>query len=232
MARMLSNGAIVDDSGQWFWSGSTWKALLTTPTSKQPGAVFGKDRKDVAHLLKGRGLLEMGKVGEAGERVAQLVHSHGSLEAVEEELQSAVTSAAPVSGTAELSSPAGVDVKTYRSQDEYERDARSRIAAGWRVQATTSSHGKVNMGRTIVKAGLFLPWAVMRPSCQGDPLTVTWVREPSVPTSSSATQSNQPTPPAATDLLTQLERLGKLRDSGVLTEDEFQSQKERLLASG
>jgi Short C-terminal domain len=31
------------------------------------------------------------------------------------------------------------------------------------------------------------------------------------------------------DVLAQLERLGKLRDSGVLTEDEFATQKARLL---
>jgi hypothetical protein len=38
------------------------------------------------------------------------------------------------------------------------------------------------------------------------------------------------TPPAATDdVLAQLERLGKLRDGGVLTEDEFAAQKARLL---
>lgn len=37
-------------------------------------------------------------------------------------------------------------------------------------------------------------------------------------------------PPAATDdVLAQLERLGKLRDGGVLTEDEFAVQKARLL---
>lgn len=37
--------------------------------------------------------------------------------------------------------------------------------------------------------------------------------------------------PLATDeLLNQLERLGKLRDSGVLTEAEFATQKARLLA--
>ncbi len=40
-------------------------------------------------------------------------------------------------------------------------------------------------------------------------------------------------PPAAepvVDVLAQLERLGLLRDSGVLTEDEFTAQKARLLA--
>lgn len=34
---------------------------------------------------------------------------------------------------------------------------------------------------------------------------------------------------AAADVIAALERLGKLRDSGVLTEAEFSAQKERLL---
>jgi hypothetical protein len=39
-----------------------------------------------------------------------------------------------------------------------------------------------------------------------------------------------PTPPAAVDdVLARLERLGKLRESGVLTEAEFSAQKARLL---
>lgn len=39
-----------------------------------------------------------------------------------------------------------------------------------------------------------------------------------------------PAAPAEGDVLTQLERLGDLRASGVLSEAEFQSQKTRLLA--
>ena len=38
-----------------------------------------------------------------------------------------------------------------------------------------------------------------------------------------------PLPPAADDVIAALERLGKLRDSGVLTEAEFSAQKARLL---
>ncbi|HEX6256487.1 MAG TPA: SHOCT domain-containing protein [Euzebyales bacterium] len=44
----------------------------------------------------------------------------------------------------------------------------------------------------------------------------------------------QPPPAAApteTDVITQLQQLGKLRDDGVLTEDEFASQKARILGS-
>lgn len=47
----------------------------------------------------------------------------------------------------------------------------------------------------------------------------------------ASTMSPRSRPPPSVDLLDQLERLGKLRDSGVLTEDEFQEQKARLLRS-
>jgi hypothetical protein len=43
-----------------------------------------------------------------------------------------------------------------------------------------------------------------------------------------------PPPPAApqTDMITQLKELGELRDSGILTEEEFAAQKAKLLAAG
>ena len=49
----------------------------------------------------------------------------------------------------------------------------------------------------------------------------------------SGTEPAVPSPPpggsAKVDVVDQLERLGKLRDSGVLTEDEFQTQKSTIL---
>jgi hypothetical protein len=41
-----------------------------------------------------------------------------------------------------------------------------------------------------------------------------------------------PAPPASTgdDMLAQLEKLGQLRDAGVLTDDEFAAQKAKILA--
>lgn len=49
-------------------------------------------------------------------------------------------------------------------------------------------------------------------------------------------QQVQAAPPAAagpteTDVITQLQQLGKLRDDGVLTEEEFAAQKARILGS-
>jgi hypothetical protein len=42
--------------------------------------------------------------------------------------------------------------------------------------------------------------------------------------------SAAPSPPAATDVLDQLERLGALKDQGLLTDEEFADQKSRILA--
>jgi uncharacterized membrane protein YdbT with pleckstrin-like domain len=39
-------------------------------------------------------------------------------------------------------------------------------------------------------------------------------------------------PPAAPSTMTELERLAKLRDDGVLTEEEFQAQKDKILGQG
>jgi Short C-terminal domain len=39
-----------------------------------------------------------------------------------------------------------------------------------------------------------------------------------------------PAPPSTDDVFTQLERLGRLRDDGVLTDAEFSAQKAKLLA--
>ncbi|MCV7227666.1 SHOCT domain-containing protein [Mycolicibacterium komossense] len=49
-----------------------------------------------------------------------------------------------------------------------------------------------------------------------------WAAQPAAPAA-------QPAVTEPGDLLSQLERLGQLRDSGVLSDDEFASQKARLL---
>lgn len=72
--------------------------------------------------------------------------------------------------------PPPLVVRTYRDQREYEQDARRMLYDGYEIQGQSERPGKINIGRTLGKAVMFLPWAVMRPSRQGDPLTVTWVR--------------------------------------------------------
>jgi hypothetical protein len=47
----------------------------------------------------------------------------------------------------------------------------------------------------------------------------------------AAPQAAPPPPPAEGDTISQLKQLGELRDSGVLTEEEFAAQKAKLLNS-
>ena len=85
MARRLENGAIVDDTGQWYWNLKGWSPLDGSPSGKAPGGVFGKDRKDVAYLMKGVGLNvdAMSAIKVAGEHASRLVKELGSLDAAE-----------------------------------------------------------------------------------------------------------------------------------------------------
>jgi hypothetical protein len=73
-------------------------------------------------------------------------------------------------------SMAKVEVKVYKGEKDYEKDANRRIKDGWELEGTTATQGKVKVGRTALKAVTLLPWAVMRPSRKGDKITVTWVK--------------------------------------------------------
>ena len=66
------------------------------------------------------------------------------------------------------------------------------------------------------------PTPLAEPTLRAEP---TPVGDPS----RAQTAQSPPSSPPPGDLLDYLERLGRLRDSGVLTEDEFQAQKDRLL---
>ena len=66
------------------------------------------------------------------------------------------------------------------------------------------------------------PTPLAEPTLRAEP---TPVGDPS----RAQTAQSPPSSPPPGDLLDYLERLGRLRDSGVLTEDEFKAQKDRLL---
>jgi hypothetical protein len=158
MARLAGNGAIVSDSGEWYYDGFRWKPLMLSPTGRPPGFVSAEGRQ-LLRLVKQS---KAANVGAAGEELSQLVVMHGDLPAAESALNA-------------IRGPE-VQVKTYRSIHEYERDAPKMAAEGWVPQGQISSRGKINMGRTLGKAVTFLPWAILRPSRQSDPITVTWTK--------------------------------------------------------
>ncbi len=67
-------------------------------------------------------------------------------------------------------------VKTYPNARAYEADAPAMIAKGYRIEGQLAAPGHVNAGRTLVKAAVFMPWGLLRPSRQGSKFVVTWVR--------------------------------------------------------
>lgn len=137
-------------------------------------------------------------------------------------------------------SPAAVQVVTYRSAKDYERDAQRRVADGWTIQGQSQETGQTHRIRRATSGaiigGLFMMplagAAVGGLSNKRTPgrITVTWVKAASV-------SDAQATVPPATDdsdsseaLVRHLKSLADLRDSGVLTEDEFQAKKAELLS--
>src|ERR1700686_565567 len=119
-----------------------------------------------------------------------------------------------------------IQVKRYKNDREYEREARQLLANGWRMEGQSSHRGKVNMGRTVLKAGMLLPWAVMRPSRKGDPITVTWLRGGDLVEIAAAEVVG---PKSSENIPEKLRELGHLRDEGILTADEFDAKKTELL---
>lgn len=67
--------------------------------------------------------------------------------------------------------------RTYKDEKSYLKDAEEMTRRGYVAQSESVKDGKTNVGRTLGKAVVFLPWAILRPSRQGDSVTVTWVRD-------------------------------------------------------
>jgi Short C-terminal domain len=126
-----------------------------------------------------------------------------------------------------------VQVKRYKDAKEYEKDARKMLGAGWRMEGQSGGRGRVNMGRTVLKAGVLLPWAVMRPSRKGDPITVTWLQGGQLEEIEHPEGINETSAPEIEpkpDITETLRKLAELRDAGVLSPQEFDAKKAELLA--
>ncbi len=121
-----------------------------------------------------------------------------------------------------------VQVKNYKDAKAYERDAAAMASMGWLPQGQIGQRGKVKVGSTAVKAAVFLPWALMRPARKGDPITVTWVREPK-PEVAKPPPAYAPAPPMDLELAAKLRQLADLRDQGLISEADFEGKKADLL---
>jgi len=68
-------------------------------------------------------------------------------------------------------------IRHYKDEKAYLKDAEEMERRGYVAEDTSRNAGKANVGRTVGKAVVFLPWAILRPSRKGNAVTVTWVRE-------------------------------------------------------
>lgn len=199
MARATAGGAVVSDDGNWYWTGLRWQPLTSNPSTKAPG-LLSKERRDLAAVVKGR---SVGEMGRAGAVLAEQMRSGG----------------ASVGNAEAAMNP--VQVKQYKDAREYERDAIAMGAAGWTPQGQVAQESRLAAGKTLGKAvatggiGLLLTGRAKK----GGGITVTWVRkEPAV----AAAQVG--------GVAEQLRELADLHAQGIVTDAEFEAKKAELLA--
>jgi hypothetical protein len=134
-----------------------------------------------------------------------------------------------------------VEVVTYKSPRDYQRDARRRMADGWTIQAQSQETGQTHRIRRA-SSGALLGGFLMMPlagaaigglSNKRSPgaITVTWVKAPVFqPDRSGAAPESRAPETGTSAIATQLTALADLHRTGVLTDDEFSAKKAELLA--
>jgi hypothetical protein len=58
-----------------------------------------------------------------------------------------------------------VQVRRYKSIQQYEIDARRRMAVGWTIEGQSVEPGGISLPGTAAKYAVFHPWAAVSPSC-------------------------------------------------------------------
>lgn len=134
-----------------------------------------------------------------------------------------------------------VEVVTYKTPKDYQRDAQRRIAEGWTVQAQSQETGQTHRIRrassgAVIGSLFMLPLAgaaIGGLSGKRSPgaITVTWVKGPvSSAKGLGVERMAQDRGPKTTSVASQLASLAELHDAGVLTDEEFQTKKAELLS--
>lgn len=132
----------------------------------------------------------------------------------------------------DLAAEPTIRVKTYRGSEDFQRDAPAMAAGGWRLEDQTALAGHVNVRRTAARVltGGFLLGGASRSK---DKIIVTWVKEKGLGTASETrdvrTRSSQVPPTSTDEIVEKLKRLGELRDSGIITQEDFDAKKAEML---
>ncbi len=124
-------------------------------------------------------------------------------------------------------------VATYDSVEKATGEANSAALYGWMPQGSSATDGHINLGRTAAGVALFGCLALLAGGSRSKgKVTITYVRTPGW-LSAKNPVANVPTQDTQTgdrnDVILQLERLAKLKEQGILAEEEFQAQKKKIL---
>jgi hypothetical protein len=134
-----------------------------------------------------------------------------------------------------------VEVVTYKTPKDYQRDAQRRMTDGWTIQAQSQETGQTHRIRRASNGALLgsffmLPLtgaAIGGLSNKRTPgaITVTWVKGPvSSPNRPGAEPLARDMETTASPIASQLASLAELHKAGVLTDEEFSAKKAELLA--
>lgn len=124
-------------------------------------------------------------------------------------------------------------VATYDSAEKASREANRAAKKGWIPQGTSATDGHLNVGTTAAAVMLTGGLALLAGGSRSKgKITITytripeWLEEHNKTVSKTSTQAS-----AQDDVIVQLERLAKLKGQGLLTDEEFQVQKKKLLGT-
>jgi hypothetical protein len=107
-----------------------------------------------------------------------------------------------------------VEVKKYKSEHEFEKDAEKMIKKGWHIEGQSSRTKKWSLA-----TGFFTNKGVT---------TVTWVKGP-IPEEAPTQRTPQPAALPDNGPASLLQQLGQLHQAGVLTDAEFEAKKAQVL---
>ena len=123
-------------------------------------------------------------------------------------------------------------VANYNSAEKATNEANTAARYGWIAQGTSATDGHINIGRTAAGVALFGGLALLAGGSRSKgKVTITYVRTPQwlKEHNIGAKKPEMPDAVDSIDIIMRLERLSKLKDQGILSEEEFQIQKKKVL---
>jgi hypothetical protein len=132
-------------------------------------------------------------------------------------------------------------IVSYDSVEKASKEANEAAKHGWFPTGTSATDGHMNLGRTAAGFALFGGLSLLAGGSRTEgKITVSYARTPEwleehnksakeldLPAQTDATASSND----QNNVILQLERLAKLKEQGILSDEEFQAQKKKILGT-